>query len=333
MELPGSTPMPGSLDSWQRLAEKVKDPPRVLLDMLRSLGDFARLNPSDDGRFHLICRREGSDRSLQWFCTDPSGFIAQRTSSCRSTVAFSATLSPLSHFRELLGLSTDETEQLTVHYPFPEENLGVWVDPRVDTRWSSRVSTADMLSRRLSGIYLSAPGTWLVFLPSFSYLELIRSRLASAGLPVIAQTSGMSPAGREEFLEELTASGRLALVVSGGIFAEGVDIRSDLLRGAVVVGPSLPGMDLSSRLLVESYREKGCDGFLHALAIPGMVRVIQAAGRLVRSPADRRVLVLMGRRFTREPYFDLLPSHWFRDGWLPVLSDGMDEIGKFFAGT
>lgn len=331
MELPRGTPMPFSIDSWQRMAEKVKDPPRVLLDVLRSLGDFARLDPSEDGRFHLIYRREGSDRSVQWFCTDPSEYIAQRTASCRSTVAFSATLSPLDHFRELLGLSDEGTELHTARYPFPEENLGVWVDPRVDTRWSSRVSSADILSGRLAGIYRSAPGTWLVFMPSFSYLELIRNRLLETDLPVIAQTTGMGTAEREDFLEDLTASGKLALVVSGGIFAEGVDIRSDLLRGAVVVGPSLPGMDLRSRLLAESYRNKGSDGFLHALAIPGMVRVIQAAGRLVRSPLDRRVLVLMGRRFTRDPYFGLIPPHWFRGGWLPVLSDGMDEVREFFA--
>jgi DNA excision repair protein ERCC-2 len=332
MELPVGTDLPVSADSWTTLAGKVKDPPREFLHMLRSVGDLARLGPRPDSRFHLLFRREAADSAVQWFCTDPSGFLSQRVGTCRSTVAFSATLSPFEHFRGQLGLPEDATGILSVPYPFPPENLGVWVDPRVDTRWTARKTSLGLLVRRLEGIYAAAPGTWLVFLPSFVYLELVRGRLEESGLPVIAQTPGMSSTAREGFLSLLTDGGKLALVVSGGVFAEGVDIRSGQMRGAVVVGPSLPAMDLRSGLLASSFEETGTDGFLHASVIPGMVRVVQAAGRLIRSEEERRVLVLMGKRFTRNPYIGLLPPHWFRGGWLPVLSDGLEEIMDFFGG-
>jgi Rad3-related DNA helicase len=332
MELPAGTDLPESAEDWATLAGKVKDPPREFLDMLRTVGDLARLGPKPDDRFHLLFRRESSDSAVQWFCTDPSSYLSQRIGSCRSTVAFSATLSPFEHFRGQLGLPEDATGILSVPYPFPPANLGVWVDPRVDTRWTARRTSLGLLAGRLEGIYRASPGTWLVFLPSFAYLDLVRNRLEESGLPVIAQTPGMSSASREEFLALLTDGGRLALVVTGGVFAEGVDIRSGQIRGAVVVGPSLPAMDLRSGLLASSFEVKGTDGFLHASVIPGIVRVVQAAGRLVRSGEERRVLVLMGKRFTRSPYIGLLPPHWFRSGWLPILSDGLGEIGDFFRG-
>jgi len=139
----------------------------------------------------------------------------------------------------------------------------------------------------------------------------------------------MSAHEREEFIREISAENYLVLSVSGGVFAEGVDIRSDNLRGAVIVGPSLPGMDLRTRLQSESYSDRGLNGFLHTWAIPGMTRVIQAAGRLIRNGQQRRMLVLMGKRFCGPPYFDMLPSHWFDSGAIPILSEEMNEISAF----
>jgi len=330
MELPAGVEPPDAAEAWTAAAAAVKDPPREFLDLMRSIGDFSRIGTPTDGRFHLLYRRDARDRTVQWFCTDPSGFLAQRIASCASVVAFSATLSPPGHFRDLLGMP-EETRVLDVPYPFPARNLGVWVDPRVDTRWSARRSSAPLLVRRVEGIVRSAPGTWLVFLPSFAYLDLVRSALEDAGLPVMTQAPSMGPVERERFIARLGAEALVALVVAGGVFAEGVDIRSDLMRGAIVVSPSLPAMDLRSELLAADLEASRGDGFLHASVIPGMVRVIQAAGRLVRSPDERRVLVLVGRRFARSPYIGLLPPHWFRSGWLPVLSDGMEEIREFFA--
>ena len=337
MELPRETVLPIAIDTWLRIMEKVRDPSRLLLDLYRSLMDFSRVGPEPDGRYHLIFVRgsigegEGEDRLLQWYCTDPSGYLAERVDSCHSVVAFSATLSPPDHFLRMLGLDRGGAEPCVkaLPYPFPKANLGVWIDRSVDTRYRQRRSSAPLLVRNLTSLHGAAPGSWLVFLPSFAYLRLVQNHLSGDHPPVLCQQRKMSAEDREDFIGEISRDDYLVLIVSGGIFSEGVDLRSENLRGAVVVGPSLPGMDLRSRLLSESFIERGLDGFLHTWAIPGMTRVVQAAGRLIRNPDQRRMLVLMGKRFCGSPYFDMLPSHWFSHGSIPLLSEQMKEIGSF----
>lgn len=331
LELPNETVLPIAIDSWLRIMEKVRDPSRLLLDLYRSLIDFSRIGPEPDGRYHLIFVREGGDRLLQWYCTDPSEYLAERMDSCHSVVAFSATLSPPDHFLRMLGLDRGGAEPSVkaLSYPFPKANLGVWIDRSVDTRYRQRRSSAPLLARNLTSLHRASPGSWLVFLPSFAYLRLVEGHLAGDHPPVLCQQRQMSAEDREDFIGEISRGDYLVLIVSGGIFSEGVDLRSGNLRGAVVVGPSLPGMDLRARLLSESFAERGLDGFLHTWAIPGMTRVVQAAGRLIRNPDQRRMLVLMGKRFCSSPYFDMLPAHWFSDGSIPLLSEEMKEIESF----
>jgi len=332
IELPSDTDLPLAPEAWQRAIEKVRDPSRVLMDLSRSLMDFSRLCPERDPKYHLVFIREDDDWIIQWYCTDPSGQLSERMESCHSVVAFSATLSPSEHYAGKLGFlnSVEGPVVREVPYPFPEENLGVWIDPRIDTRYRSRSTSTPLLADRLRLLHEAAPGAWLIFLPSYSYLQQLEVHIAETAGPVLCQRREMSTHDREEFISEISAEDYLVLTVSGGVFAEGVDIRSDNLRGAVVVGPSLPGMDLRTRLLSESYSERGLNGFFHTWAIPGMTRVIQAAGRLIRNGEQRRMLVLMGKRFCGPPYFDILPSHWFNNGAIPILSDKMQEISSFY---
>lgn len=329
-ELPRNLELPLREDSWRRAFESLGTrPPECLLELFLSTLDFARIGCSADARFHLLYRREKEDSVLQWLCTDASAFLAERFSGCHSTAAFSATLKPLHHFRQAMGLPSDTT-MVELPYPFPPERLGVWIEPRVDTRYRSRGSTLSLLASRISGVYGACPGTYLVFFPSYEYLAMASEPLRKAGLPVMIQRPSMSTQERGDFLQRLEQSDNLVLTVSGGIFAEGVDLRAPTRRGAVVVGPCLPVPELRNRLLAERHQSMGEDGFLHAMVIPGMNRVIQAAGRLIRGPDDYGALILVDRRFCLEPFFDLLPRHWFRDGSIPLLSDGMTELAEFW---
>lgn len=328
LELPPETSLPIGVDGWMEQIGILKEPPEAMSEMVRAAVDISRVDPLDP-RYHLLVRRNGEERVLQWFCTDPSDFLSEQLDSCHSRVAFSATLSPFRHFGYLLGFPREETVFRDIPYPFPRENLGVWICPDIDTRYSSRAECSTLLADRIIDIHSACPGTWIVFFPSYSYMRMIAGILDGTGVPLLVQRRDMDRAERLDFLFRIEEGNNIVMAVSGGIFSEGVDIRSGSLRGAVVVGPSLPGMDLRLKLLSASYESRKMNGFLHTWVIPGMVRVVQAAGRLIRNGRQRRALVLMGRRFTRQPYFGLLPGHWFTGGSIRFLTGSAAEIGNF----
>lgn len=329
-ELPPETELSLHVEQWMNLFIELKDAPEELRLMFRAILDFSKISDSYDNRFHLLFRAEGNDRVLQWFCTDPSEFLSERLRACHSSIAFSATLTPFDHFRDLLGFPNEpETRYRSISYPFPEENLGVWIDSSIDTRYKSRTLSVTLLAEKLKNIHSNVPGTWLVFFPSYAYINLIRRFLDESSLPLLIQTPGMTGEERTSFISQIESGSHLVLTVSGGIFAEGIDLRSDTLRGAVIIGPSLPGMNLRLKLLSESFSVRNRDGFLHTWAIPGMVRVIQAAGRLIRNEKQRRMVILIGKRFTRYPYIGLLPEHWFSNGSIQLLSNGLDDLVNF----
>ncbi|MBN2585718.1 MAG: PD-(D/E)XK nuclease family protein [Candidatus Fermentibacteraceae bacterium] len=330
MELPPGTVLPSNVDGWMKLIGELQEPPRSMSDLVRSLVDFSRIDP-ESNLYHLLLRGEGEDLILQWFCTDPSAFLSERLESCHSRVAFSATITPFEHFGRLLGYPPDRTRSVKVPYPFPRENLGVWICSDIDTRYRYRQSFAEKLADRIVSIHSTVPGSWIVFFPSYSYLNSISELLQRRKAPLLVQTPEMGRMERLDFISGIEEHDNIVLTVSGGIFSEGVDFRSSRLRGAIVVGPSLPGLDLRSRLLAGSFEGRGLNGFHHTWVIPGMIRVIQAAGRLIRDKSQRRALVLVGRRFTMQPYFGLLPEHWFSDGSIRILAGNADEINDLLS--
>ena len=330
IELSPDTEIPVYTDRWIRHISELRDPPEPLRELFKAIIDFSKISGVSDSRYHLLFRCENGDHILQWFCTDPSEFLCERLESCHSSIAFSATLTPFDHFGYLLGFPDEnKTVSREISWPFPRENLGVWISPEIDTKYKSRRESAAHLTYRISEIYSAMPGTWLVFFPSYAYLELIAVHLKEIDIPLLVQTPGMSSEERAGFIERIESENQLVLTVSGGVFSEGIDLSSENLLGAIIVGPSLPGMNLRMKLLSKSYTRRGRDAFIHTWAIPGMVRVIQAAGRLIRNRIERKALVLIGRRFTKYPYLGLLPEHWFRDGSIQLLSGGVSRIADF----
>jgi len=311
--LSSETVLPGiNRRRWQRLlGGDMKAPPEANL-LGRAVNEFARVAERMDDRFHLLTRREGNDTLIQWYCTDPSTFIAEEHTRCSSIACFSATLEPMGHFASELGLGIDDNlVSKAVGWPFPRENLAVWVDTGVNTRWRYRDEQTDTIVSRLQGARTKKPGTWMAFFPSFSWMEKIVFAAGDSGLDLIAQKRDMSEQERADFVELINSGNHLVLAVAGGLFAEGVDLSIPDLRGCFIAGPSLPSVSLRQKLLRDRYDATERNGFLHAFAIPGINRVIQAAGRLIRNSEQKADLVLLGGRFIHTPYFDHLPEHWF----------------------
>lgn len=331
ISLPDDTLIPLHTNKWKKAIQTLPNPwSDELRDFVRSVNDFIRIETDRDERFKLLLRSDGDDRILQWFCMDPSNYLGERISRCHSTMAFSATLTPFEYHRELLGFPVDfETIIEEIPWPFPTENLRVLIDSTIDTRYKQRSASAHSLALKLSNIHRKNPGTWLIFFPSYTYLESIAGILEEMHISFLCQKRVMTTAERNAFICKIETGKELILIVSGGIFSEGVDLHCDSLKGAVVISPSLPGIDLRTDLLRDFYCKSGNDGFLRTLAIPGMTRVIQAAGRLIRDRGQRRILILMGKRFTIQPYFNLLPKHWFNNGKIEILSDSYSGLIGF----
>lgn len=331
MSLPDDLEIPLQMRKWRRTVRALPNPWNdELRDFIRAVNDFISIETRRDERFKLIIRIDEDDLILQWFCMDPSEFLRKRISACRSAAAFSATLTPFEYHHANLGFPDGtETTREEIPWPFPPENLRVFIDSTIDTRYKQRQNSAHILARKLSDICRIVPGSWLIFFPSYTYLELIAGILEEMNISFLSQRRSMTTADRSEFICRIENGTGLILIVSGGIFSEGVDFRCDSLKGAVVVSPTLPGINLRTELLREYYSGTGDDGFRRTLAIPGIARVIQAAGRLVRNKTQHRILILIGRRFTLPVYFNLLPKHWFDRGKIRILADSLSGLMEF----
>jgi DNA excision repair protein ERCC-2 len=329
-DVTGRVSLPGPSPAWAEVMAAVEEPSRALLNLYRSVRDIELLDPDNDPRYRLFLTRGDGEVSLQWFCADPSGMLATRQVRLDSVVAFSATLSPADHFRRELGL--EDSSLLETAYPFPRGNLGLWIDPAVDTRYRARRDSLPLLAQHLEAVYLTAPGTYLVYFPSYAYARMAGRALEKTEIPLFRQERAMRQEERRELFERISRGPGLALLVSGGVFAEGVEFGGSGLRGAVIVGPSLPAVSPRRSFIRSWFDSQGIDGFEKAYLAPGMARAVQAAGRVVRSAGQKGTVILMGRRFAGRRMLRLMPSYWFRDGGIPGLSPGMAELREFWEG-
>ncbi len=179
------------------------------------------------------------------------------------------------------------------------------------------------------------PGNFLALFPSYQFLRAVEERLQAPGRRILVQQRQDSDRRREETLEALRsplAGDCLLLAVAGGVFAEGVDYPGEMLSGVAVVGPCLPAVTLEQELLKRYYQERFERGFEYAFVVPGMTRVVQAAGRLIRSAEDVGIIALLDRRFLIPPYRAHLPEEWLPpEGPEGLLGDPGAEAAAFFA--
>ena len=263
----------------------------------------------DETDYRYLLATEGRDITVRMTCLSPAAHIADVLDGFHGAVRFSGTLSPPALFQALHGQS-EAARSGRVDAGFPEEALGVFVVPDVSTYYRDRARTLDALVGVVCAVTEAAPGNYLVALPSFAYVDLLAPALAAVSpFRVAAQRPGMLDAERARFLEELSGQDApcIGAVVMGGVFAESVDFDGGALRGVIVVGPGLPPPSTERELVTERF---GDDGFTVAYLQPAMAKVVQAAGRAVRGPADRGVVVLVDPRFTEARCQAFFPGHW-----------------------
>lgn len=286
----------------------------LLLDTYFAANNFVRIGKLYDERYVTYTELTSGDVRLVQFCLDPSQFISEAGKSFRSSIFFSATLSPLHYFRDMLGAS-EEDYTLSVPSPFSREQLQVQIHP-YSTRYRDRERTKSPIAEMLRQVLVERPGNYLLFFPSYAYMRLVYEEVAAKlpeGVKLMMQTGSMTEEERESFLAAFQADREktlAAFAVMGGIFSEGVDLAGDRLTGVAVVGVGLPQLGIERDLIRDYFQARDKDGYDYAYVYPGMNKVLQAGGRLIRSEQDQGLLLLVDDRYLQPRYAGLLPEEW-----------------------
>ena len=264
---------------------------------------------------HSICTltRHGRGRaSLVLRNLIPADFLAPRLAVSHATVLFSATLSPAGYYRDLLGLGEDAV-WWEVGSPFSGTQLEVRLARHLSTRWRDRDASLDALVTVIAEQYYRAPGNYLAFFSSFAYLEAALTRLAREhpGVPTRSQRRGMGETARQDFVDDFVEGSRgIGFAVLGGAFAEGIDLPGERLVGAFIATLGMPPISAENEILKARLDARFGHGFDYAYRYPGLTKVVQAAGRVIRGPDDRGVVVLLDERFAEPRNQALLPAWW-----------------------
>ncbi|TLS36033.1 ATP-dependent DNA helicase [Pseudalkalibacillus caeni] len=286
---------------------------QLLLDTYFLAQGIIRISQYYDERYLTYVEYEKSEVRIKLFCLDPSALLQKMGKNYRSKIYFSATLSPLDYYRDMLG-ADDEDYSMSVPSPFAKENAEVFIQP-LSTRYRDRERTKEPIAKMIGQLAGERPGNYLVFFPSYQYMINVYEQFMEQGIdiPTIVQDRGMSEEEREAFLSSFKAESEQKLIgfaVLGGIFSEGVDLKGDRLNGVVVIGVGLPQFGLERNIIKDYFNSVGKKGYDYAYVFPGMNKVLQAGGRLIRSENDRGVIVLVDDRFLHRNYLSLLPEEW-----------------------
>jgi DNA excision repair protein ERCC-2 len=274
-----------------------------------ALNDWLRAAEAFDDTCRIITRPQ--EQSLTVFCADPSSRLRDDLRALRCAVLFSATLSPMDYFRELLGGDSGD-DSAVFDSPFAPDQMRLRI-LAADITYKNRASSLDTVATAVAEHLQSVPGNHLVFCPSMAYLDDLSAKL-HALLPeevLMTQTPGMPDSERSAFLDSFQPeSRRTALAVLGGIFSEGIDLPGERLVGVTVIGTGLPRLSLERDILQAHFEEKKGSGFDYAYRFPGMQRVLQATGRLIRTETDKGSALLVDQRFLEPRHRVLFPSWW-----------------------
>lgn len=279
---------------------------------------------------------EGGILKIQ--CCDPSNYFQQRIEGFHSVIAMSATLDPIDFYQNVLGFPEYRTEKLQLDSPFPREHRKIIIVPGVSTRYKDRMQNYPRVAEIIEEVVKQQPGNYLVFFPSFDFVQNVNVFLGKVKHNKILQKPGMKDDDRIFVLEELKNGDKqnLLLAVMGGIFSEGIDYFGDMAIGVIVISPGLPLVNFERELLRQYYEEKQNSGMEYAYIFPGMNKVIQSVGRLIRSLTDKGIVVLIGERFANEQFNSILPEYWFNsqgdieitDNYIPVIKEFWRNINK-----
>ena len=287
-----------------------------------------------DTSYRMFLFYEEGEIRTRLCCLDTAYPIRKRLAKGHSALMFSATLSPLDYYRSVLGGERSD-ETLEVDSPFDPSQLSVCIMDRISTRFSERQDTLPAVVNAVAATVSAKRGNYMIFCPSFAYSVALSTAFSKKypKLRVIVQKPNMTQQEKEDFLAEFKRDDEsylIAFCVMGGIYAEGIDLAGDSLIGAVIVGIGMPSLSYEREAIADYYQEKYEEGKQYAYIYPGMNRVFQAAGRVIRRESDRGVIVLIDDRFDDPLYKKSLPKLWEGVKFIGTAKQLKEELDEFW---
>ena len=271
------------------------------------------------------------DVLVRVYCIDPSAKLRGAIEKLKGATLFSATLSPiLYHMDSLLGRT--DYPYLLLSSPFPKENIKLMLAPKVSVRYKDRRQSLPEVARYLESFVAGRTGNYFLFFPSYEYMESILPELHLGDAEVLAQQRQMDPRERDEFLTHFVPNPDhtvVGLLILGGAFSEGIDMVDDRLIGVAVVGVGLPQIGKENDLIRDYHDRRSGKGFDYAYKDPGMNKVLQAVGRLIRSETDRGAALLIDDRYMQEEYRELFTRIYSEYEVVLSPEDVKDEMARF----
>lgn len=295
---------------------------------------FIRISEFYDERYVTLIETKKSEVKVKLFCVDPSHLLRESAKRGKAAVFFSATLTPISYFQYILGGGSDDYSMI-LPSPFIRDNLCLLIADSISTKFKNRESSYDRIVEMIKSAVEQKPGNYIVYFPSYKYLNEVYTRFAARcpDVATLVQDSSMSEEERETFLAEFKPGGEKTLIgfaVLGGIFSEGVDLKGDRLIGAIIVGVGLPQISTEQDIIMDYFQAQNSMGYEYAYMFPGMNKVLQAAGRVIRSEKDRGMVLLIDERFSHRNYRDLFPEHWCHGLRIKKADDLAKKLQSFW---
>ena len=286
-----------------------------------------------DKRFTMYVEAFNESVKVRLLCLDPSFMLDRCMKKGISTILFSATLTPLDYFSDVLGCP--KTETLSLPSPFdPKKQCLISIDT-VSTRYDDRQKNAGTVANIIRAATMGKQGNYIVYFPSYNYLsdvlEAFKKKFPDVSVTV--QKKSMSEAAKREFLDSFDDKKEGTLVgfcVLGGSFSEGIDLRGERLIGALIVGVGLPTISSELNIIKEYFDKTRESGYAYAYTYPGMIKVMQAAGRVIRSEDERGVVLLIDDRFATPEYKMIMPEYWHHIKYIGNAKDLLREITEFW---
>lgn len=327
----------GTISDWLADEQPQNDFTEAVLNYYFACLSYLKIADFYDDTFRtriMIGDDENRDIVFKQLCLDPSAFLRDSLLKGCGAVLFSATFSPLSYYQRVLGGDTDSL-CYQLPSPFPPKHQAILIANYIDTTYRNREASLPDIVASIHTMVAQKTGNYLVFLPSYSYLNTVLQVFQTAfpDVKTIAQTTAMDEYTRRDFLAAFDDDPDETLVgfaILGGIFSEGIDLTADRLIGVGIVSVGLPGISTENDLLRDYFDLQDEPGFEYAYQLPGLNHVLQAAGRLIRTVHDHGVILLMDRRFSASRYTRYFPPHWQFHRTLYQQNDLAPTIQQFW---
>ena len=303
-------------------------------DFYLELNKFIKLLAFYDETFALyVSKKDEDDVKINLFCIDPSEHLRKTMEQVKGKIIFSATLSPAEYYLDVIGGSTDQP-LLNLPSPFKKEHMKVLVAPKISVRYKNRQETATKVAEYIKEFVSHKVGNYFIYVPSYEYLEMIVPLLECDDFELLVQEKDMSELEKEMFLScfvDKPKKTTLGVAVLGGAFSEGIDLAGERIIGVAIVGVGIPQICFERDLIRKYFDKTEKKGYEYAYVSPGINKVMQALGRVIRSETDRGVALLIDDRYLTKPYQVIFKSMYSNYEVITSKEDIKEQVENFWS--